>query len=790
MADKQVKTDVVVEASARGFEETQQKATNLNKNVAESLKSQARGFAEAEKSASKFGEQLSGLQKDFGDKSDRMGKMVESIKSKFEALNKLSFGEATTEVEGLQKQLIEIAKKQAAVGEAMKESGDKGSEEYQALRQYMKALDEEARLTKRSIDAITEAFQKQFREREKQREIEERTKGAFRQGFFQGLTPSISTFMERPGAMQQWMGQLTGSLINRIGRGAWGIGGAAFTGISGLQQGLAVLPGGAALAGQLGTAASNASAALEFERTQLEMAPLLGAEEYMNREVAGVETAGEIKKRLETRPQPRMPEIPPGMEVVQEIGPDGRPQNVIREKQGLLATFTKKLHEGALKRVGTEREKQLYERERNSPFIDMELEAYNRMQEYEEAQGRDKQDLFMAEIGMTGQMGRVGRRLRGLTVQQTAQEGMQFLQAGGGFAGPALRTGALETALAAKTAYGVDLGISGTFQRAARRGGVVGMQGPNEFSSDMLTQSLEDAFKLGLSGSEVPEYLQTMAQAMQAWQTTGIPLNAGAWKTIATGLTEGGIAAPRAMQMTRGFMDYVQGMGQRGVQSGIDLFMLTKLGGFKGGGAKDYELALQKMEQFRFEGKEGLFKGGAFADAMKALLGQFGGDDYMKQGLLRSYAGKMGMQMTPTESQAAYKLLTGVPEEKLTKEEREAIARENKRKEEAGIQMRGTEGGAAGLRAYAEKMIPDTLKKQADIQNQQLAVGRTMLTAVQALEKSATNANTAFTDLASGPLTKFALLMERFTAGLATLVDAWGLGVAQNAKPGPVGTGR
>jgi hypothetical protein len=272
-----------------------------------------------------------------------------------------------------------------------------------------------------------------------------------------------------------------------------------------------------------------------------------------------------------------------------------------------------------------------------------------------------------------------------------------------------------------------------------------------------------------------------MAQQMQAWQATGIPLNDRAAASIAKWFMGSGIAAPRAIEMTRGFSGYLQGMGQRGIQSGLDLFMLTTIGGYKGGGAKGYEEALLRLEKLRGASKGDILGNQEVRGGLLQMVNMFGGDEYAQRSLLRSMLSRTGMQMGVEESSLLLKQLKGwTPEkepEKFTPDELDAHLRNVAQEQRAKVEL---DAGAAESPAKLQEMaasyikeIGPNLQKQAQIQNQQLQVGTDILTAVQQLEKSATNANTAFTELAKGPLTSLTSAFESLTAMIAEVVEVW-----------------
>ena len=77
--------------------------------------------------------------------------------------------------------------------------------------------------------------------------------------------------------------------------------------------------------------------------------------------------------------------------------------------------------------------------------------------------------------------------------------------------------------------------------------------------------------------------MQQTAQGIRQFETTGIPINTPSISALAGDIAGAGITGTRAARMAGGMAAGLQGIGQRGIQSGIDHLMLQLIGGFRWG---------------------------------------------------------------------------------------------------------------------------------------------------------------------------------------------------------------
>ena len=329
----------------------------------------------------------------------------------------------------------------------------------------------------------------------------------------------------------------------------------------------------------------------------------------------------------------------------------------------------------------------------------------------------------------------------------------------------------MKTAFGARTMFGVGAETSGAFLKAERRGGLVG----GGKGGENLERALGTALVLGLEGSEINDYLNTIATGIQQFQQTGIPFAKTSIDSIGQMLSvEGGLRTTRGQKVGRSLVNYVQGMSQRGITGGLDFMMLQQIGGYGGSagtGAKGYKQALINLERFQSQvsGKSGseLLSSVRASENLAHLLkdimalgGKGEGGEIFLMGKLQEMGAKISMEETGTLAE----YLRGGG---LAKKRGVAGAKDDADKRLRGLAaaqaMRGY-GGVAGLAAEAMSTQGGAVKTQARLQNQQARVGQAMIGVVQTLEQSAINTTRAFSRLAKGPLSDVSKGLERFTS--------------------------
>lgn len=350
-----------------------------------------------------------------------------------------------------------------------------------------------------------------------------------------------------------------------------------------------------------------------------------------------------------------------------------------------------------------------------------------------------------AMAGLQG-AGRAGRNLLGIGREQSEAMMSQILQVGGGGFG-GLQPGFTQAAMGAQQ-FGATAGQAGAFLQAGRRGGLVGGRGRG---AEEMTEAIGDAMRLGLEGSEITDYLQTMSQGIQEWRTTGIPFNRQSLADMTQQLSATGLGGVRAANVGGGIQAAAKRIGTQGPQSGLEQLMLRTLGGFQGGGFEELEMAMQRMQEGQFE------EGG-----MQRLFEQFreaGGGGAGGRFAFRQALGQMGVSVGIRESKIMEARARGeeiAPEDKrfLEQEEaRRAAGAEAAPKDPAAMAKRAREG---------VKGLGPALQRQADIQNQQLVTGMKVLGVVQDLEATSSILNTSLITTTVPYLEKMAKASNEF----------------------------
>lgn len=371
----------------------------------------------------------------------------------------------------------------------------------------------------------------------------------------------------------------------------------------------------------------------------------------------------------------------------------------------------------------------------------------------------------------------IGKKYRGLSRQQALQEGVQFQQiAGGTYTEAPGQRSALGAAMAARTMYGVGYEATGAFQMAARRGGLAGGRGG---AAENIRSALADAVKLGLGGSEINKYMQMVAQGIQQFQQTGIPMARNSLKDMAKEFGRGGMESTRALTTARGFQQMVQGVGARGPTGGLDLMLMQEFGGYTGrGGPEALEQTFIQMERMGEKMKGGgvgaLASDKGTSTIMRRIIEMGGGGAGGRMFLRRQLAGR-GINVGAQEMAILGKQLEGVPLSKT----------------ETAIAARPIAGGRGPGATVAEMMqnasqtvraMGPNLEKQALIMDKQLTAGTKLVDAIQSIEMSAVTVTDAFTTLAGPTITKLMESIEGLTNKFNKALSAYA--PSPNSVPG------
>jgi hypothetical protein len=343
------------------------------------------------------------------------------------------------------------------------------------------------------------------------------------------------------------------------------------------------------------------------------------------------------------------------------------------------------------------------------------------------------------ELGMGTQFG--------MDINAERQFRAQVQQVGGGYGDTAQEVSMSRTAMAAQTAFGIGGDISGAFLQAGRRGGLVGAEGG---ASRMLTDSLADAMKMGLEGSEVTDYLQQMAAGISSWKTTGIPFNKQSMADIAGTLGTMGMGGVRGMAVAGGVSRAAEQLSRTGPQSVGQLMMLQTLGGMTPGksGMEAMEEALIKLEEKQFKGED-------FKLLMERLTTAGGGG---AEGRRVAYGvlSNMGINITRGELK---RLDEGVPIQTWEQERERRMQGEKL----AGKVARDPQ---ALIKAAADA-VPNALKEQARLTNRQIANGAKLIDSMSQLEAVAQKMTELMTELLAPVFKKLGVVTEDLSGNIA-----------------------
>ena len=345
------------------------------------------------------------------------------------------------------------------------------------------------------------------------------------------------------------------------------------------------------------------------------------------------------------------------------------------------------------------------------------------------------------------------RRL-GLGAGMAETEATQFvggiLSSGGGHLKELEHSGLMGPAFAAKTAYGIEPGTIGMLLRAARHGGISGLQeGAEGSGGKLLVDSIAQGMKLGLSGSDTHEYVQTIAQGIESFKTTGIPLNRESLMSIQTTFGNMGMGPTRALSSARSMTHAIQSLSTRGPRNAEELMLLQTIGGFSGGSAADFEKAQLMLEQ----------SGGKLSgETMKKLfarLMQAGGGGATGRSVFRNAMRSYGVSIGVEETQLMEAQMNGT----INREQQARLDFLQREKKEAA---RGAPRSIADIQGQAAKAPGlGLVSMQASITNQKADMGLDLAKISMDFERQAMSLAATVGHLAKTPLK---LLVEATSA--------------------------
>lgn len=742
---REIRTNLVINAKSQGFADVQKQVSRISETAQKGLESQVKGFGQAKSLITRF----------FGGNPNAPGGSRKVNPAEIRAYKQ--------ELDKLQQQLQGLAKQQLTTTRALEGVDDQAKPAYKELIEEMQRLERESSQVERKIQLLNRAY------RDHAQAVGEakRAKGAFLQGFAQGVLPEAVMLQRGPGMARQ----LAGTIAGRAARGfAGGIGMTPFVGAQGLAQAISSIPGvGGALAAPLSASLSMGGMAVTNMRDQLEMMPFLGnlgsrsgqnfriqktlTEQGLSSEQIAAEVekarataAGQVQltKREEAFAQhaaKRMFEVRArvhGEDAARQKGSDLN----LREEIGIRASLNT-----------PELRARFLEAGRETVLGNKRTEAGSRAAQ----QAKERLEKAAAEVtervieaGVTP-LERAGRDLAGMDVMAARQFAGQVVQRGGGTGQDLQQQGMLRAAFAAKTAFGVGADVSGAFLQAGRRGGMVGI----ESGGNALVDAIRGAMQQGLEGSEITTYLEQVADGIQAWKTTGIPINAKSLSGLGAGMAGMGLGSIRGSSVAQGITTAAQQLSTRGPQSASELLMLQALGGFQGGGVADFEKAQLRLEAGEFSDKD-------VQNLMRRFTQAGGGGETGRQ-TLRAALGDLGVSVSASEAVLLDKQLNGgqlSPEELRSVQNIQNQLRRGR--SQAPRNLAALEGRAAGA-------VDPELKKQAGITNQQIATGTGMIDTMLNLEKSTTNVAQAFEKVAD-PIKTLTTQIQTLTEVMPRLI--------------------
>jgi len=214
-----------------------------------------------------------------------------------------------------------------------------------------------------------------------------------------------------------------------------------------------------------------------------------------------------------------------------------------------------------------------------------------------------------------------------------------FFQARGGRYSGAARGEAVEAA-AAQRRYGVGVGLAGGFGRMF-------MPGAGGEGGATLSGAIGTALAQGLSGSQIPEFLQTLVEQGRQAEQQGVKFDVkGTLLDPTSLLSAGGLQGLQAGRVAAGLQGAARGVSARGVTSPTDLLLARAAGYSSDQGAEGYAGAMNRLA------------GGMNEDVMRNLLEQLasgvqgtGMGSQMQSLLFRRALGRMGVQVGPEQAQ-------------------------------------------------------------------------------------------------------------------------------------------
>lgn len=237
------------------------------------------------------------------------------------------------------------------------------------------------------------------------------------------------------------------------------------------------------------------------------------------------------------------------------------------------------------------------------------------------------------------QLSQLGLSRAGMGTQQSQQFLATLAQASGGTADNPLVGGMTGTALSAYSRYGVGPEIAGLFAQGSR------LQGGQGVGAQGFVRSLAQAQQgMGLSGTELTDYMRQMAEDIASFKDTGIPLRTDTIGALGSTLAQSGIAGARAGALSNNFVRNAQNVGMEGPQSVEDFALLQASAGRPLTGIDDTLSAMESLEQGQSPAQAR-----ATFNNLRAFAKDRYGNDKKGQFQQRQFLGRYGVRLNSRE---------------------------------------------------------------------------------------------------------------------------------------------
>lgn len=647
-----------------------------------------------------------------------------------------------------------------------------GTDAYKALERQLTSVQKAGEKVQQTIAGINRATAEQ-----------KMKQGRFTQGLLQGLVPEAAYLERGPGMFRQAMGAELGKRMRGVATG----GVHTFTsGLGGIIEALQSIPGGGLAAAPLQMQMGFAQQYLAFRQQQMQAVP------YFRGNMGGISNAEWAKRqyaqdwdparmtarraeaaRLAREGVAQVPEAEflPGGKYAPDVWATSELQAAERATMKRTRTGPKGSWD---EEAPPEAFRDLAAMRRRAVLQGRERLAQEREGEINVELGRQARLRLRRPESLMDLVRRQGQRL-GMASPESLEAATAITRVGGGRGRELRDQGMIPAAFGAMRAYGVGFDTAGQFLGAGRRGGLVGAQGA---SGQALVSTVGDALRMGLEGSEVATYVDQIAQGIQRWRQTGIPVNRESILGLSKAMALTGLGAIRGGAAAQGLVGRAQELSRRGPQSAEEVLLLQELGWRPGTGAAGYERA-----QMAIESGEALKP-----DLVQRLLGRVMGEgagamatpEQQAQARVRgrSLLQSLGVEVSAEEMMGmASQLGVGkMPPELAARLEQTQQEMRRGRREARGVQT------PEEMAAMAERLTPGEMRRKAAMTDKEIALGGKYVNSMFDLEETTRKLADAFNVLAAVPfatMTQSIRDMAESLPGMATAMKNF----AQNFAP-------